>query len=345
MHLVYAPHLKRNVVIGAVKTPDPHAPRLKLARYLDKVTIPTSPGSAAYNGAAMSVIQNLEGNDAYGDCVEAEEAHFIAVVTGTAGKLFSYTAAMTEAMYSTLTGFNPAIPSSDQGTDPTACLNYFTQNPYADGSVNLGYLMVDATNQAEIQYALYQFGNLKIWLSLPTPYVSPFPSGNGFVWDVAAPNPANGHCIGSCGYYASGAMPAPVEVLGVTAQGILIMTWGLIGTLTWAAAAALCVPAASGGMAVRVTRDWLNANGASPTGLNLSQLLQDIDAIGGSIAVPTPVPTPPAPTPPPTPTSPPTLVAAQTAIATAFTTGTQYGLYTQAQSVGIANAALKPLWP
>ncbi len=341
MNHVYAPHLKRTVVLGACKMPDPHAPHLKLARYLDKVTIPTSPSSAAYNSAAMSVITNLEGNDAYGDCVEAEEAHFIAVVTGTAGKLFSYTAAMTEAMYTTLTGFNPAIPSTDQGTDPVACMNYFLKHPYADGTINLGYLMVDATNKAEVQYAIYTFGDLKIWLSLPTSYVDPFPSGNGFVWDVDTPNPQNGHCIGACGYIASGAAPASVQILGVSALGIIIMTWGLIGTLTWAAAAALCIPSAGGGMAVRITRDWLNANGTSATGLSATQMIQDFDAIGGNVPMPSPTPTP---TPTPKPTTPPTLATLKSALTVGFNAG-KYALLTKSQAATEACALIAPLFP
>src|ERR1700688_3860051 len=100
--------------------------------------IPPSPASVAYNDAAMSVITDLEGNDAWGDCVEAEEAHFIAVVTGAAGKLFSYTTPMVQAMYTTLTGFDPSVPASDQGTDPIACLENFTKHPDADGTVNKG---------------------------------------------------------------------------------------------------------------------------------------------------------------------------------------------------------------
>jgi hypothetical protein len=77
-----------------------------------------------------------------------------------------------------------------------------------------------------------------------------------------------------------------VQVLGVTALGIVIMTWGLIGTLTWAAAAQLCVPANGGGMAVRVTVDWLNANGQSPTGLVLTQLLADLAQLGTPVTPP-----------------------------------------------------------
>ena len=95
MHKVFAPHLNRNVIIGGCKMPDRHAPMLKLRDYMKMAALPASPVSCDYSGPAMSVITNIEGNGQYGDCVEAEDAHFIALVTGNTGKLFSYTPALT----------------------------------------------------------------------------------------------------------------------------------------------------------------------------------------------------------------------------------------------------------
>jgi hypothetical protein len=286
MKKLFAPHLHRHVVLGAVKLPDPEV--VKNLPHLAKYRMPQMhnlPAAVAYNAPAMSVITNLEGNDAFGDCVEAEEAHYIALLTGNAGKLFSYTVAQTEAMYSALTSppFDPKDPSTDTGTDPVACMNYFTTTAYADGTKNAGFLIVDATNKNEVEYAISTFGNLKIWLALPDSYVNPFPAGNGFVWDVDSPNPENGHCIGSCGYISSGGAPTSVQVLGVSALGVLVVTWGLIGTITWAAFAALCVSAAGGGCAVRISKDWIAANGSSPNGLSMAQLIADFEAIGGSL--------------------------------------------------------------
>ncbi len=291
MRQVFAAHLNRNVVVGGCQLTYEHPKGVLFLRDVrDKVAKLASPGSIAWNNAAaMQVITNILGNADYGDCVEAEEGHFIGLVTANGKGLFSYTPTLVLAMYSALTSppFNPTTGANDNGTDPVTCLNYFLTNPYADGTKNSAYLIVDATNQPEIQYALATFGNLKLWLALPDGYVNPIPSANGFVWDVASPNPDQGHCIGGCGYLTAGApVPQSVQVLGVTALGIVIMTWGLIGTLTWAAAAQLCIPANGGGMAVRVTADWLNANGTSPTGLALTALLADLAALGTPVTPP-----------------------------------------------------------
>jgi hypothetical protein len=286
-HLVHAPHLNRDVVIGACKLPDPHAMRIHLGDYVDLNTLPPAKANCDYSAPAMSVISNIEGNDSVGDCVLAEEAHFVGVMTGNTNRLFSYTAAMTLAVYSAITGYNPADPSTDQGADPTVAMNYFTKNAYADGTKLAGWAMVDASNQQLVQFAIEAFGNLKLWVGLPNVWISPFPSKNGFVWDLAPANSNNGHCIGSCGYNST-----LVTIVGSNSQGVQVMTWGLIGTITWRAFAALFVTSAGGGAAVRITPDWL-ANGATntPSGFAYADLASDFNKFyGGNIPVPAPTP-------------------------------------------------------
>lgn len=338
MKRVFVPHLNRHVVLGAVRARlDPHSPVLKIADYLDKGTLPPSPTSCDWSPPAISVVEDIEGNGEYGDCVLAEEAHFIALVTGNAGTLYSYTAAQTLAAYSAITGFNPNVPSSDQGTDPIAALNYFMANAYADGSKLSGYLLVDATNQQEVEFALSAFGNLKMWLSLPDPYVNPFPSANGFVWDVGTPDPSNGHCIGGCGYNK-------IQVLGTTPQGITIMTWGMIGTMTWAAVSQLCVASAGGGLAVRVTPDWLNkATQKTPSGFAWSDLISDFDAMGGTL----PVPPAPTPVPPPNPNPAPTATVTMEQVQGWATSGLQNAnpLLVRDQALTLVQSGIASNWP
>jgi hypothetical protein len=294
------------------------------------IAYPTVPSTCDWSQAAIAVIENVEGNDNAGDCVEAEEAHFIGVVTGNANTLFAYTPQMTLALYTAETGYNASNPNTDQGTDPIADLNYLTQNPYADGSKLAGWALVDASSQSEVKYAVYTLGNGKLWLGLPAAIIQNMPSKSGFVWDVTlgAADPNNGHCIGICGF---------------NSVGVQIMTWGMIGTITWAALAAWCVSAQGGGMAVRVTTDWISSKtGQAPSGLNLSALISAFNTyFGGSIPVPTPAPAPTPPLPPAT--SPPSLAAAQSAVESALMTG--FSLITESDAIARVNAALTPLWP
>lgn len=337
MHRVWAPHLNRTVVIGGMKLPSAHAPMLRLSSYLDKVTLPPMMPTVDWSAPAMSVIQNVEGNDSIGDCVLAEEAHFIGVVTGNAGTLYSYSQAQTIAAYSAITGYNPANPSSDQGTDPTVCMNYFTQNAYADGTKLDGWVSVDATSISEVQFAIGGLGNLKIWLSLPDAYINPFPSSSGFLWGTGTPNPQQGHCIGSPAYNSP-------RIVGSNSQGVQVMSWGLVGTMTWAGLAQLCVPAAGGGLAVRLTRDWMNkANGNTPSGFAYADLVSDVNKFFGAN-----IPAPPGPVKPPLPPPAPpgtvvTLAMAQGWAAAGIAQGDP--LQDQTQASANASAGLTAGWP
>jgi hypothetical protein len=322
MNRVYAPHLGRDVVLGGMRSPtlEHHAskPKFKTMLAMANATNEDVPPSIAWTGPAMSVLRDIEGNNQCGDCVEAEEAHFLAVVTSNAKTLFAYVTGMVLAMYSAITGYDatkgaPGSNPTDVGTNPLDALDWFTKNAYEDGSTNLGYVLVDATNKLEIMQALAWFGNLKIWLCLPDAYVSPFPAKNGFVWDVAPPNAQQGHCIGAYGYVSQGDAPEAVKVLGANALGLIIATWGLIGTMTWAAVAALCIPEVGGGMATRLSRDWIEANGATPFGETADQVEAAFRAMGGSddfapqaVIGPQGTPQPaPGPTGPSGPASPP----------------------------------------
>jgi hypothetical protein len=333
MHKIFVPHLNRHIVIGACKLPGKHRPRIRLSSYIDKMVIPPSPSLIDYSAPAMSVIQNVEGNDSVGDCVLAEEAHFVGVATGNTGQLYSYSAAQTLAAYSAITGYNPADPSTDQGTDPIACMNYFCQNPYADGTKLAGYAEVDANNEAEVQFALSAFGNLKMWIGLPDPWINPFPSGNGFIWDIGTANPNQGHCIGSPAYNSP-------RIVGSNCQGIQVMTWGMIGTITWRAIKALFSDAGGGGLAVRVTPDWLIKNsGKTPSGFAYADLCSDFNSLFGK-SIPVPV------TPSPAPPSPPggvTLAQAQAWATSLIVKG--HPLMTKQTAIGLINGGLSSGWP
>ena len=296
MKSVHAPHLGRAVKLGGRLRPDPHAPMLRLSRYLKAAALPTPPATSDYSAAAASVIANVFDNDSLGDCVIAEAGHFTGVETGNAGDLFTYSDAQIIADYSAIGGYVPGDSSTDQGCDEVTALNYYTQHGYANGTKLLGYLAVDPTNQQEVMFAMWAFENLMFGIELPDAWITPFPSSSGFVWDVGTPDDQNGHCVGGCGHNAT---------------GIQIMTWGMIGTITYAAIAALCAASANGALYVRLTPDQLGkAMAKTPSGFAWADLISDFDAMGGSVPVPTPNNPPPPPPPPPAPGTPPTLAQA-----------------------------------
>lgn len=335
MTLRHVPHPrdpKRTIVIGGCKLPRHSPTGLRLKNFRTPAA-PASPTMVDWSAAAISVIEDVEGNDRLGDCVLAEDAHYIAVLTGNANALYAYTQAQTIADYSAITGYNPADPNTDQGADPTTDLNYRVATGYADGSKDIGWMLVDASDQADVEYAINTFGNLKLWFGIPDSIVNNMPSASGFVWDVSAgsANPNNGHCIGSCGYNVK-----QIQAVAVTVDGVLVMTWGMLGLITWAAMAAWFVPAQGGGAAVRVSSDWISkATGNTPAGLNLVALTSAFNSVfGGNLNV-----TPPAVVP----TGPASLANVQAWAAAGIQEGDP--LQTQAQAIVNANAAIAKYWP
>jgi hypothetical protein len=241
-------------------------------------------------------------NDQLGCCVISWILHAIGLFTANASDLPGSTAIYSDAdvvrLYSAIGGYNPNAPlvwdgqemvnPTDNGCNEQDALAYWLQHGDPAGNHKiLGYLAVDPTNVNEIQTALWLFENLMYGIELPDRWRQV--QGPGFVWDVDAPNPRNGHCVGGVGY---------------DSQGVKISTWGMTGTITYRAMAYCMQPAFGGALYVVLSEDAVNkATAKAPNGLDLSQLIADFDAIGGRVPLPTPVTPPPKPTPvnPPAP--------------------------------------------
>lgn len=283
MKEVFSAHHGRNVKFGR-KAPTSR-PRLHLKNYL--TALPAAPPSADYSAKATAVLADIYGNDNLGDCVIAGGYHIAGVETGNAGTAFHATSAQIVKDYSAIGGYVPGDPNTDNGCELPVALAYWQKHGFANKSKLLGWIAVDATNQQEVELACYLFENLYFGMSLPDHWVNPFPAGNGFTWDAAgAPDPQNGHCIMGYGY---------------SSHGVLIDSWGLLGTLTWAAVKKYASPTAGGELYALLTPDQLaKGQTKAPNGVDWSALIADFDAMGGTVPVPNPpapVPVPPAPVP------------------------------------------------
>jgi len=288
--------------------------------------------------AAAAALALIYDNDYLGDCVIAGGYHSTGIATGNAGKLFTASDSQIIADYSAIGGYVPGDPSTDNGCDEQTALNYWTSHGFADGTKLLGWLEVNAANPTEVMQAMFLFENLFFGLELPDAWISPFPSANGFVWDVAGdPDPENGHCIVGVGYNQS---------------GIQIDTWGMIGTLTWAALAAYVTQAAGGMLYTWLSPDQL-AKGQqnAPNGVAWRDLCLDFNALGRSVIVP-PAPSPPAPpappAPSPTPPAPPvptgvTLAQAQAWASAGINQGRRF--LTREEADRGASRGLAAKWP
>ena len=294
---IWSPYHRKYVALGAKqpKVPIKHHFR----EYLTHVALAAPPPSISYAADAGASITQPFGNDTLGDCVIASWFHLVGVWTGNAGDLFVASTAQCVTNYSQITGYVPGDPDTDDGTDPVAAIQWYATHPTPGGpplaggiGFDAGGLTVGSASQTTLMQAVDLFEGGWLTYALPDAWVNPMPSVNGFVWDVAGPaDPSNGHCT---------------AILGYNAQGVQIDTWGMQGTVTWAAVARYCTSNAGGMVYFLLSPEEVaSASQDAPSGLNWAQLVADFPGLGGSVIVaPSPVPSPapgPVPTPAPTP--------------------------------------------
>ena len=253
------------------KRPVARGPRFSLKNYLTR-SFPDPPPTCDYTRAAESALSQVYDNDKLGDCVIAGIAHIVGVMTGNAGQQpFIYTDDQIITLYSAIGGYVPGNPHSDCGCDEETALNYWQNNGAPAGSTHkiAGWLAIDPTDPTEYRAALWLFENLYFGMELPENWVNPFPSGPGFVWDVAGdPIPENGHCVAGFAYDHG---------------GVVIDSWGLQGMLTDAAISKYANPQSQGGLYTVISMDSINrATGKAPSGFDWSQLVADFDSMGGN---------------------------------------------------------------
>ncbi len=258
-------------------------PILSFKNYvIDTSILPTIPSTIDYTTGAETAIAQMYNNDTLGDCVIACVEHLEGVLTGDASdnnttsnsQPLLFTSNQTIAFYSAACGYQPGKPQTDQGCDIQQVLHYWQNNGSPNGSSHkiAGILAVDPANTVEQQLSVYLFENLIFGCDLPDAWVNPEPTSNGFIWDVAGNiNQSQGHCFLGVGY---------------NANGILISTWGMTGTITYAATSEYMANSNYGELYVVISEDQLNsATNLAPNGLNWTQLVSDFNALGGNVVI------------------------------------------------------------
>lgn len=250
---------------------DPHPeethPRVKLVNHL---TLPPSDVPAVIDWHSKVPSYPMLLNDRLGDCTSAGWWHLVQTWTAYAGSEFVPTDQNALDLYE-LFGYNPANTQpdgsnpSDQGAVEQDVLGRLAQAP-VDGHGCVAFAQVDHTSADEMKAALAVFGGLYVGIQCPQSMQQQF--GAGDVIDYVPGSPVEGgHCI---------------VIVGWDADYIYVVTWGEVARMTWNFWAHYGDEAW-----VVVTKDFIEANGMSPTGLSLATMLTDFHQITGS-----PVPSP-----------------------------------------------------
>lgn len=326
----FAPHLNRHVKFGRKAPRIPHT-KLRASKLIDLAQLEVPDTTNFRNGPGQPVLRNVYGNDELGDCVPAWLAHFLGLVTGAAGNAYIATLEQVVAMYSAIGGYVPGKPETDQGCDEDTAISFVEQTGWPNGTKALGAIAVDATNPKEIHAVNWLFEGTMFGVCLPAEWISPFPTSDGAIWDVAGPAvPDNGHCFGG---------------VDNDPRGLLIDSWGLFLLITFAAIAKYAVSSAGGQLFAILTPDQV-AKGMikAPNGVDWGTIVASFNARGGHVPMPQP-PAPPAPQPV-TPGGPITLAGAQQLVEHGICGAPSFGPFvTKDAATAAANASLAHGWP
>ena len=124
------------------------------------------------------------------------------------------------ADYAAVTGFDPAKPETDQGTDLQQAAAYRRTTGIIDAGGErhkiAAYLALEPGNLQHLFLATYLFGAAGIGLQLPSSALAQ--SERGLPWDVVADASIDG------GHY--------VPLVGRQADGLHVISWGAVQLMT-----------------------------------------------------------------------------------------------------------------
>lgn len=259
---------------------DPGRVRLALGPHL---TGPVPPNPVLVDWLSQVSAWPMYGNDRYGDCVFAMIGHLIeAFSTYGQGHTVEVTEQALLDAYSSVTGFNPNDPSSDQGAVIQDALAYWLHTGIAGHKI-LAYASVNVHDQTEVDAAINVFGALCLGVNVPNSAMDQFNAGQP--WTVARPDGGidGGHAI-PVGYYSHSTGRTRV-VTWARVQDVADAWWRTYVEEAW----------------IVVAPEWLDATGHSPEGVDLHGLGEDFAALTGK---PNPFPVVPSPPVPPGPPGP-----------------------------------------
>lgn len=264
------------------KAGDPNKPRLRLSRFLSD-TAPTYPENRDYISKVANWPMYL--NDRLGDCTCATVGHTIQVLT-TYGQ--GQTVAVSDndvlTAYEAVSGYNPNTGANDDGAVVQDVLNYWRKTGVGGHNI-LAFAYVEPSNTEELFAAMNLFGTIYLGIDFPNTAFDQLDAGEP--WDVVdGAVSEGGHAINAAYYDVSDKMWK-------------VITWGQVQPMTQAFWDKYVDEAW-----VVISHEWFNAQGNSPTGINMYALGEEFRSLTGE-SNPFPEPAPePTPEPAPTPVDP-----------------------------------------
>jgi hypothetical protein len=226
---------------------------LRLTHYLT-TALPPPPIAVDWSDGISSFGMML--NDSLGDCTVAGLAHGVQIWSANSAVEITIPDAAVLHAYERWCGYNPQVPSSDQGGVELDVLLSFKREGFA-GHLLIAFADVFPSDTESIKQSIYLFGGLYIGLMVPNYIMEKMPP----VWSVShgKASLAGGHCVFITGY--------DLEHISFISWGQLYkMTWGF-----WREYVDECH--------ALLSQDFIDSRGLDPNGFNIAQLTLDLQSI------------------------------------------------------------------
>lgn len=237
---------------------------LQLGNYLDLAKLPPLYKKQDYLVKVPDPCGTML-NDQLGDCVVAAYGHAIQAWTGSASTEVTVPDASILLGYEAVGDYVPGEPSTDQGCDMLTACRYWRKTGLLDGHGNRhkieAFAAVQPGNLHEIRYAIQLFGGFYAGWGLPKT------AAEQTTWWVVQKNGPGrpyswgGHCTWVGGF-------------NVERNVFILKSWGD----TYYATLHFMLTYMDEGYAL-ISKDFLQANGIAPSGLNLVQMEADLAAV------------------------------------------------------------------
>lgn len=178
------------------KAPATHDPRdLLMARYTKDVALPLLPTTDLGHPDLVKVPWGMLGNDRAGDCVWAGADHEHMLWNSMSGRTMPiFTEGTAFSDYSAVTGFNPADPNTDNGTNMREALNYRRTVGIVDAAQRRhkigAFVAITPGDVTQLKMAIYLFGAAAVGIEFPSSAMDQFNAGRP--WTVVKGSPIDG---------------------------------------------------------------------------------------------------------------------------------------------------------
>lgn len=203
------------------KKPARNAIGFSFADYFDASKLPTPPSTFGHHTAVSDF--HMLGNDLYGCCVwsGAAHEHYIWSLEGGRERV-RITTADVLSDYAAATGFDPAKPDTDQGSDIKDAASYRRKTGIIDANGRRhqidSYVALKIGNVEELALATWLTGAVGIGLQIPNDAQDQFEAAQPWSVSPGAPRIEGGHYVPVVGRNESG--------------NFLVVTWGKIQEMT-----------------------------------------------------------------------------------------------------------------